>query len=106
MFKSTKENPNPTIAINITIFFNSKLYNSLMKPWNFNFPLSYNTIEKTQDLAVTFGNKECEKHIKLEDFQKSLLQKKQRISPSAQKMEMPLEKGEDKENKLQAFSFL
>lgn len=86
----------------MSIFFNSALYPSKtkVKPWSFNFPLKYNTIEKTEELVVNFGLKEVNDKIVLADFQKNLLSKKQKAAPDAQMMDF-----EDADpNKLQAFS--
>ena len=86
---------NPTIFIDVCIYFNNKLSSKegLQRPFMFSMPLNFSTKEQVQSTAVTFDFAKIEKHIKIEDFQQGMLKAgvKQCKDPSMEEPDLDLD---------------
>jgi len=66
---------NPTVQIDVCIFFNNKLTSSkaFQRPFMFQLPLNFSQKEQCQTFSVTFDHSKVQKVIKVEDFKAKLL---------------------------------
>lgn len=62
---------NKVIMISVTIWFNNRLSTKQapLRPFTFQMPLNFGTVEKTQSFCITFDGLAIKKEIKLEDWQ-------------------------------------
>lgn len=75
---------NPTIFIEVCIYFNNKLSSkkAMQRPFMFTMPLNFSQKEQFSTATVTFDASKVAKVIKIEDFKASLLKNTEKITKS------------------------